>query len=216
MPRRKKKKKYNRKNACKHLEPMGEVSVSLQPLCHCEERDLVLGTKAYVCQVCSLYDQTSKKISEVYDESKSEAEKKMEEEETELEVPISELEEEEIDLSTAEFEESNEDFPEKFQKVETAKTDLESEVLGELECPFCGELFDNLAEHIPTCEFAPEDADPEDYIPSRKKTIRKKKKKKSSSGKETEKCPHCGKEYVRLARHLPYCDQNPESDNYEG
>ena len=200
------------------MEPMGEVSISLQPLCYCMERDLVLGTKAYVCQVCSLYDQTSKKISELYEESRDEAEKKMEEEETELEgLPIGELEEEEIDLSTDEFGESDEDLPEKYQKVETAKTDLESEVLGELECPFCGELFDNLANHIPTCEFAPEDVDPEDYIPSRKQVSRKKKKKKkSSSDKEKEACPHCGKKYVRLARHLPYCDKNPESENYEG
>ncbi|MFO8017945.1 MAG: hypothetical protein R6U96_04875 [Promethearchaeia archaeon] len=216
MPRRKKKKKYTRKNACKHLEPMGEVSVSSQPLCHCTERELVLGTKAYVCQVCSLYEQTSKKISEVYDESKSKAERKMEEEDTKLEVPITEIEEEEIDLSTDEFSESNEDYPEKYQKIETVKTDLESEVLGELECPFCGDLFDNLADHIQTCEFAPDDVDPEDYIPTRKKATQKKKKKKSSSDKDKEKCPHCGKEYIRLARHLPYCPKNPESKNYEG
>ncbi|GAI64604.1 unnamed protein product, partial [marine sediment metagenome] len=60
---------------------MGDISNSLQPLCYCAERELVLGKKAYVCQVCKIYIQASKKISEVYEESRSEAEKKIKESE---------------------------------------------------------------------------------------------------------------------------------------
>ena len=82
MPRRKTKIKYSRKNACKYLTPKGDISNSLQPLCYCPERDLVLGTKAYVCQVCDLYSETKKKITDVYQESKQEAEKKIKERES--------------------------------------------------------------------------------------------------------------------------------------
>ena len=70
IPRRKQKIKYSRKLACKFLTPKGDISNSLQPLCFCPERDLVLGTRAYVCQVCIFYSQTNKKISEIYDESR--------------------------------------------------------------------------------------------------------------------------------------------------
>ena len=78
IPRRKQKVKYSRKLACQHLEPKGDISNSLQPLCFCPERDLVLGTRAYVCQVCSLYNPRSNiSISEIYAESKKIAEKQI-------------------------------------------------------------------------------------------------------------------------------------------
>jgi len=76
IPRRKQKIKYSRKIACKHLTSMGDISNSLQPLCYCAERDLVLGIRAYICQVCKRYIQATKKVSEIYEESRREAEKK--------------------------------------------------------------------------------------------------------------------------------------------
>ncbi|TXT60585.1 MAG: hypothetical protein BAJALOKI3v1_890016 [Promethearchaeota archaeon] len=211
MPRRKQKLKYSRKNACKHLEPVGNVSSSLQPLAHCKERDLVLGTKAYVCQVCDLYSQSNDKISEIYQESKTKAEKLIKEQEAEkLEVATME-EEEEIDLSVDEFEEE-EEIPERFEKRKTGKTIDETEDFA-VECPFCGEMFDNLATHVAECEFAPEDVDLDDYIPTR--TRKSKKKKEKEEEKDTIPCPYCGKEYIRLSRHLPYCDDRPEEANEE-
>ncbi|MEJ2279943.1 MAG: hypothetical protein P8Y70_19685 [Candidatus Lokiarchaeota archaeon] len=207
MPRRKTKIKYSRKHACKYLTPKGDISNSLQTLCYCPERDLVLGTKAYVCQVCDLYSQTNKKISEVYQESKKEAEKKIKEREMELEeFKISDVkDEEEIDLSFDEFEEE-EEFTTRFEKRKADKGDLESEEFAEVECPFCGELFDDLRSHIPNCEFAPEDVEPEDYIADSSK---------KESSADTINCPYCGKEYKRLSRHLPHCDNRPENADEE-
>jgi endogenous inhibitor of DNA gyrase (YacG/DUF329 family) len=220
VPRRKTKIKYSRKHACKYLTPKGDISNSLQTLCYCPERDLVLGTKAYVCQVCDLYSQTNKKISDVYQESKKEAEKKIKEREMEMEeFEISEVkDEEEIDLSIDEFEEE-EEFTTRFEKRKADKGDLESEDFAEVECPFCGELFDDLAAHIPTCEFAPEDVEPEDYLPQKTSKVKKKKKPNESSKKESSSdsidCPYCGKEYKRLSRHLPYCDDRPKDADEE-
>jgi len=209
MPRRKQKLKYTRKNACKHLEPLGNISSSLQPLAYCPERDLVLGTKAYVCQVCSLYSQTNQKISEIFQESKVKAEKLIKEKEAaELNVVEMEEEEEEIDLSVEEFEEEEEELPDRFEKRKTGKGIDETEDFA-VECPFCGEAFDNLAAHITECEFAPEDVDLDDYIPTRPRKTKKKKEKKEE--KETISCPYCGNEYIRLSRHLPYCDDRPDN-----
>ena len=72
MPRRKQKIKYSRKIVCKHLEPKGNISNSLQSLCYCPARDLILGSRAYVCQVCNIYDpaKTNRRFSEIYEESK--------------------------------------------------------------------------------------------------------------------------------------------------
>lgn len=210
MPRRKQKLKYTRKNACKHLESLGNVSSSLQPLAYCPERDLVLGTKAYVCQVCELYSQTNEKISDVFQESKKKAEKLIKEQEAEKLALASMEEEEEIDLSVEEFEEE-EELPERFEKRKTGKT-IEAAEDFAVECPFCGEIFDNLAAHVTECEFAPDDVDLDDYIPSR---TRKPKKKKKKEEKDTIPCPYCGKEYIRLSRHLPYCDDRPEDADEE-
>lgn len=211
MPRRKQKLKYTRKNACKHLEPLGNVSSSLQPLAYCPARELVLGTKAYVCQVCDLYSQTNEKISEIYQESKTKAEKLIKEQEAEKLAVATMEEEEQIDLSVEEFEEE-EEVPERFEKRKAGKAIEETEDFA-VECPFCGEMFDNLATHVAECEFAPEDVDLDDYIPSRTRKPKKKKEKKEE--KDTIDCPYCGKEYVRLSRHLPYCDDRPEDADEE-
>ncbi len=214
IPRRKRKLKYSRKYACKYLEPMGDISSSRQPLCYCTERDLVLGTKAYICQVCSLYSKTNTKITEVYQESKAEADKLIEEEEVE-EIEIEELEEEEeIDLSVEEFEEE-EIIIERYEQKRAGKAIEEAEEFAEMECPFCGELFDNLATHIRECEFAPDDVDIEDYLPSRKPKKEKKEEKAIEKDEDKLKCPYCGKTYARLGRHLPYCEERPDDADEE-
>ncbi len=226
-PRRKQKIKYSRKIVCKHLEPQGNISNSLQSLCYCPARELVLGSRAYVCQVCTIYDpsKNNRRFSELYEESKKIAEKKIKEKAIKLEeFEIAEItSDEDIDLTIDEFEEEEEEVvPMKFEKRKAGKADLEdSEEFQEVECPFCGELYDDLASHIRNCEFAPDDASIEDIMPSKGK---KKKKKKDSekpevgekSTTETQKCPYCGKEFVRLGRHLNSCPKKPpDADNGE-
>lgn len=213
IPRRKQKIKYSRKFACKYLEAMGDISNSLQPLCKCDKRDLRLGKRAYVCQVCSLYSQTTRKISDVYDESRKIAEKKIKEEKIKLEgFEITEITgDDELDLTIDEFEEEDEEVPLKFEKRKAGKGELEdSEEFAQIECPFCGELFDDLASHLQECEFAPEDASIKDIMPAKKK----KKKKTPAGGKPDTKakqpCPYCGKEFVRLGRHLNSCPKRPK------
>ncbi|TXT65090.1 MAG: conserved exported protein of unknown function [Promethearchaeota archaeon] len=216
MPRRKRKLKYSRKYACKHLQPKGDISSSRQALCYCPARNLVLGTKAYVCQVCYLYSKTSTKTADVYQESKLEADKLLEQEEME-EIEIEELEEEEeIDLSVDEFDEE-EIILERYEQKRAGKSIEESEEFAEMECPFCGELFDNLAVHIRDCDFAPEDVDVEDYLPARKVKKAGKEEEDTETKKDTDKlpCPYCGKKYSRLGRHLPYCDDRPEDADEE-
>lgn len=217
-PRRKQKIKYSRKIACKHLEPKGNISTSLQALCYCPARDLTLGTRAYVCQVCAIYDpvKNNKRFSDVYDESKKLAEKKIKEREIKLEeVELREiLSDEEVDLSIDEFEEEEEEAPSKFEKRKAGKADIEdSEIADITECPFCGEFFEDLASHIQSCEFAPDDASIEDIIPSKRKRKKKGPSKSSTSGtkktEEKQKCPYCGKEFVRLGRHLSSCPKKP-------
>jgi predicted RNA-binding Zn-ribbon protein involved in translation (DUF1610 family) len=210
---------------CKHLEPQGDISNSLQSLCYCPERDLVLGNRAYVCQVCTIYEpsKNNRRFSEVYEESKKIAEKKIKEKAIKLEeFEIAEItSDEEIDLTIDEFEEEEESAPLKFEKRKAGKADLEdSEEFQEVECPFCGELYDDLASHIQNCEFAPDDASIEDIMPSKGK---KKKKKKSSpstpagekSTKGKQKCPYCGKEFIRLGRHLSSCPKKPPDEDKE-
>ena len=225
MPRRKQKIKYSRKIACKNLEPQGDISTSLQALCHCTARDLVLGTRAYVCQVCAIYDpaKNNKRFSDVYEESKRLAEKKIKEEEIKGEgFKLADIiSDDEIDLSIDEFEEEDEEVPMKFEKREARKASLaDSEDLQQVECPFCGELFDDLVSHIQSCEFAPDDASIEDIMPSKSKKKRKKTSQKSggTTGKsaEKQKCPYCGKEFIRLGRHLNSCPKKPaDADNEE-
>lgn len=195
---------------------MGDIANSLQSLCYCPERDLVLGKKAYVCQVCTLYVQTTHKVSDVYEESRKGAEKKIKEKKIELETfELAELKgDNDLDLTIDEFEEEDEEeVPLKFEKRKLVKDEVEdSEEFTEVECPFCGELFDDLRSHLQNCEFAPDDASIEDIMPSRKK--KKKAKTKPASGKDSKDkqiCPYCGKEFVRLGRHLSSCSKKPEN-----
>jgi len=225
IPRRKQKIKYSRKQACKYLSPIGDFSNSLQPLCYCNERDLVLGRRAYVCQVCELYQQVNRNIPEVYDESRKLAEKKIKERKILLEE--FELEEikadDEIDLTIDEFDEEDEEISLKFEKRKAGKADLEdSEEFGELECPFCGDLFDDLASHLPTCELAPDDASIDDVLPKRTKKKRKKTPTTATSGastkgedKKKQVCPYCGKEFQRLGRHLSSCPKRPKDEEQD-
>jgi hypothetical protein len=218
MPRRKQKIKYSRKIVCKNLEPKGNISNSLQPLSYCNARELTLGSRAYVCQVCTLYDpgKNSQRFSELYEESKKIAEKKIKEKEIRLEeFEIAEItSDNEIDLSIDEFEEEDEEAPLKFEKRKAGKAALEDSDISDItECPFCGDFFENLASHLSNCEFAPDDASIDDILPSRPK---KKKKKpgtttgaKPSETTEKKKCPYCGKEFVRLGRHLTSCPKKP-------
>jgi len=196
---------------------MGDISNSLQPLCYCAERDLVLGKRAYVCQVCDIYIQASKKVSEVYEESRREAEKKIKEKKIELEeFELAELKyDEDMDLSLDEFEEEEDlEIPLKFEKRMVGKVELEdSEEFAEIECPFCGEIIvGDIREHINDCEFAPEDVDISDILPTK---TRKKKKKTpgtttGSAAKEKQVCPYCKKEFIRLGRHLNSCPKKPK------
>ena len=222
IPRKKQKIKFARKFACKHLTSMGDIANSLQPLCYCPERDLILGKKAYVCQVCSLYVQTSQKVSEVYEESRKGAEKKIKEKKIELEAfELVELKgDNDLDLSSDEFEdEEDEEAPLKFEKRKVGKDDMEdSEEFTEVECPFCGELSGDLRSHLPNCEFAPDDVNIADIMPSKKK--KRKPKTTAAQGKDSKAkqvCPHCGKEFIRLGRHLSSCPQKPKNaeDNKE-
>jgi hypothetical protein len=215
IPRKKQKIKFSRKFACKHLTPMGDIANSLQPLCYCPERDLILGKKAYVCQVCTLYIQDTQKVSDVYEESRKGAEKKIKEKKIELEAfELAELKvENDLDLTIDEFEEEeDEEGPLKFEKRKLVKDELEdAEEFENIECPFCGELFDDLRAHLPNCEFAPEDASIDDIMPSRKRKKKKKTTTKSASDtKEKQVCPYCGKEFVRLGRHLTSCPKKPK------
>ena len=215
IPRKKQKIKFARIFACKHLTSMGDISNSLQPLCYCPERDLILGKKAYVCQVCSFYTQTSQKVSEVYEESRKGAEKKIKEKKIELEAfELAELKvDNDLDLTIDEFEEEEDvEVPLKFEKRKVGKDDLEdSDEFMEVECPFCGELSSDLRSHLPNCEFAPDDVNIADIMPSKKR--KKKPKTTAAVGKQTKEkqvCPHCGKEFVRLGRHLTSCPKKPK------
>ena len=216
IPRRKQKIKYSRKYACKSLTPKGDISNSLQALCYCTERDLVLGTKAYVCETCALYNQKSNvKISDLYDESRKKAEKKIKEKKIAL---IEIKREEDIDLSIDEFEEEELELSEKFEKRKAGKGDLENgEDFAELLCPFCDEIVDDLRSHIESCELAPDDASIEDIMPSKSKKKRGRKPATKTGTTDTDdkgaqgkqQCPYCGKEFQRLGRHLNSCKKKP-------
>lgn len=167
-----------------------------------------------------MYSQTDRKVSEVYEESKKLAEKKIKDA---LDLKDFELEEEDVDLSTDEFEEEEAEIALKYEKRKAGKEELESEEFGQLECPYCGEIVDDMQSHLETCEFAPEDASVEDILPSKSKKKKKKKKEgkskageeKKSSSKDKLECPYCGKNYTRLARHLPSCSKRPKDFNEE-
>jgi hypothetical protein len=213
IPRKKQKIKFARKFACKHLTSMEDISNSLQPLCSCAVRDLVMGKKAYVCQVCSLYVQTDQRVSDVYEKSRKGAEKKIKEKKIELEAfELAELAvESELDLTIDEFEEEDEDSSRKFEKRKAGKDQIDNSDEFSLECPFCAELVGDIRSHLAECEFAPEDASIADIMPSKKK----KKKSTATSGKGTKKkqaCPYCKKEFVRLGRHLTSCPQRPKDE----
>jgi len=207
-----------RKFACKHLKSMGDISNSLQPLCYCGERDLVLGKKAYVCQVCALYVQITQRYSDIYEESRKGAEKKIKEKKIELEAfELAELAvDSELDLTIDEFEEEDEEVSLKFEKRKVGKNELSDSEEFSSECPFCGELFGDLRSHLSNCEFAPDDASIKDIMPSKKRGG--KKKPSAASGKTTkpkQACPYCKKEYVRLGRHITSCPKRPEKADKE-
>ncbi len=217
IPRKKQKIKFSRTFACKHLTSMGDISNSLQPLCSCAERDLVMGKKAYVCQVCSLYVQTNQRVSDVYEESRKGAEKKIKEKKIELKAfELAELAvESELDLTIDEFEEEDEEVSLKFEKRKAGKGQIDdSEEFTNIECPFCAEIFDDLRSHLAECEFAPDDASIADIMP--KKARKKKPAAASGKGtKEKQACPYCKKEFIRLGRHLTSCPQRPKDKETE-
>ncbi len=151
----------------------------------------------------------------MYEESKNIAEKKIKEKQIKLEeYELTAIKgDDEIDLSIDEFEEEDAQVPLKFEKRKAGKADLEdSEEFANVECPFCGEMFDDIPGHIQNCEFAPDDVSINDIMPSKKK-IRKKPGKKPETQKknaaEKKKCPYCGKEFIRLGRHLNSCSKRP-------
>ena len=219
IPRKKQKMTFARKFACKHLTSLEDISNSLQPLCYCTERDLVLGKKAYVCQVCVQYVQTNKRFSDVFEDSRKGAEKKIKEKKIELEAfELAELAvESELDLTIDEFEEDDEEVSLKFEKRKVGKDQIDdSEEFTPMECPFCAEVFDDLRSHLPNCEFAPDDASIADIMPS--KSRKKKKKPTAISGKGTkdkQACPYCKKEFIRLGRHITSCPQRPDDKKEE-
>lgn len=188
----------------------------------------MLGLKAFVCQVCKLYNpQTSGiAISEVFEQSKKILEQAIKDKK--LELKLEDIEKDEIvDLSIDEFEEE-EDIPLKFEKRKAGKAALDDgEDFVGVECPFCGEIFDDIPSHIQNCEFAPDDASLDDILPSKPKKKRKKKTakekasdEKSVPGTKTGKrpgknCPYCGKEFIRLGRHLKACPKRPDNADEE-
>ena len=184
----------------------------------CPERDLMLGTKAYVCQVCNLYIpiKSNRTIDDIFIESKKAAEKKIKEKAERIEVDNLILDDS-IDLSIDEFEEDDADLPNKFEKRKAGKGEVE-DTDDEFQniCPFCDEIFDDLASHIRDCEFAPEDASIDDILPKSRKKKRKRKpgattgaKAASDGDKDKQKCPYCGKEFQRLGRHQNSCKKKP-------
>ena len=197
---------------------MGDISNSLQPLCYCVERDLVLGKKAYVCQVCALYVQTNQRNSDVYEESRKGADKKIKEKKIELEAfELAELAvDSDLDLTIDEFEEEDEEVSLKFEKRKAGKDELDDSEEFSSECPFCGELFGDLRSHLANCEFAPDDASVKDIMPSKPRGG--KKKPTTASGKTTKEkqvCPYCKKEFVRLGRHITSCPKRPDEADKE-
>jgi predicted RNA-binding Zn-ribbon protein involved in translation (DUF1610 family) len=164
-----------------------------------------------------LYDpvKSNRRFSDVYEESKNIAEKKIREKQIKLEeYELASIKgDDEIDLSIDEFEEEDVEIPLKFEKRKAGKADLEdSEDFADVECPFCGEMFDDLPAHIQNCEFAPDDVSIDDILPSRKKKRKKPSEKAGIQEKSTakkQKCPYCGKEFIRLGRHLNSCSKRP-------
>jgi predicted RNA-binding Zn-ribbon protein involved in translation (DUF1610 family) len=151
----------------------------------------------------------------MYDESQKIAEQKIKEKQIELEeFELAAIKREEgIDLSIDEFDEPDEEAPSKFEKRKVGKADLaDTEELASLECPFCGDIYDDLTSHIQDCELAPEDVSIEDILPDRKKKKKKTTKATGGAKKSTtvkQKCPYCGKEFQRLGRHLNSCPKKP-------
>ena len=116
-------------------------------------------------------------------------------------------------MSLDEFEEADEQIPLKFEKRKAGKADLaDTEEFADTECPFCGEVFSDLTTHIRDCELAPDDASIEDLVPKKKKKKKAPGKKtgtKRASTSEKKACPYCGKEFIRLGRHLNSCSKKP-------
>ncbi|MBY8986025.1 MAG: hypothetical protein KGD65_13200 [Candidatus Lokiarchaeota archaeon] len=156
----------------------------------------------------------------MFEESQKIAEQKIRERQIELEeFELAAIKSEEgIDLSLDEFDEPDEETPLKFEKRKAGKADLDTEDFGEMECPFCAEIFSDLRTHINECDMAPDDVSIDDIIPQKKK--KKKKPTKQSldgekSATEKQKCPYCGKEFQRLGRHLNSCPKKPAEKDEE-
>ena len=189
----------------------------MQALCYCPTRNLILGTRAYVCQVCKLYDpgKNTRRFSDVYDESQKIAEQKIKEKQTELEeFELANIKKDNgIDLSIDEFDEADDVAPLKFEKRKAGKADSDTEDFQGIECPFCGDIYDDLASHIRDCDLAPDDASIADILPQKKK--KKPKGKAGTTAKSTKEkqiCPHCGKGFLRLGRHLNSCPKKPAEE----
>ena len=102
--------------------------------------------------------------------------------------------------------------PSKFEKRKAGKADSDTEDFQGIECPFCGDIYDDLASHLRDCDLAPDDASIEDILPKKKKKKKKPGGKAGTSGKSTKEkqiCPHCGKGFLRLGRHLNSCPKRP-------
>ena len=55
-----------------------------------------------------------------------------------------------------------------------------------------------------------------DFFKVSEKEAEAKPKKVPEKKPEKDPCPYCGKMYVSVARHLPYCDENPDNQEKEG
>jgi len=158
--------------------------------------------------------KSNRTIDDIFVESKKAAEKKIKEKAERIEIDDLTLEDA-IDLSIDEFEEDDDSLAHKFEKRKAGKGEVDSDDEFQNICPFCDEIFDDLASHIQNCEFAPEDASIEDVFPRGRKKRKKKPRAASTSGGSTnakakEKCPYCGKEFLRLGRHLNSCKKKPK------
>jgi hypothetical protein len=183
----------------------------------------VLGQRAYVCQVCELYIPVKSNITiaDIFTDSKKVAEEKIREREEAFALNDIDLSED-VDLTIDEFEEEDDNLPLKFEKRKAGKaTNEDSEEYGDMICPFCDEIFDDATSHLTSCELAPEDATIEDILPEMKKKKKRKKRTRSASAgttrgkagpQEKKKCPYCGKEFVRLGRHLNSCKKKPKDE----
>jgi uncharacterized Zn-finger protein len=162
--------------------------------------------------------KSNRTIADIFTESKKTAEEKIREKEEAFAIGDLDLGDD-IELTIDEFQEEDDSFPLKFEKRKVGKGEIEdSDDFGEMICPFCDEIFDDANAHITNCELAPEDAKVEDILPERVTKKKRKRRTGSTSAKastgpkapqEKKKCPYCGKDFIRLGRHLNSCKKKP-------